>query len=297
MSVDFEKQVTDIVATIEPEYTLAPETIPITVSALEEVNRRYGPDSDNPLPFHDAPHSLGVTRRGVILTNILWPYINPKHQRKLFDAVMIGGATHDLEQGLEPHIGERASTEWAIARVTEADGPLNTKIFKKRLMLGNLATAFEVDRAGRLVQINLLRGSRDPIKFIMGAADMGGIAMEGPDRMWHDGTGIYLEKDSDPTARGLSKALPEQERFMRQRFNDERVKSEIAFYFPRNQEAIYQDLYDAFHENIVQSVILARKLGEKPELQATVERAVCDPMAGDRIRLPSMIAKLIHKIV
>ncbi|HVX57153.1 MAG TPA: hypothetical protein VHA37_05465, partial [Candidatus Saccharimonadales bacterium] len=92
MAADFEKQVTEIAQTIEPDVRLAPETLALTVESLEEVERKYGPDSDNYLAFHHAPHSIGSIRRGVRLANIFYPYISPVHRRRLYDLTMVGQA-------------------------------------------------------------------------------------------------------------------------------------------------------------------------------------------------------------
>src|SRR5665811_574572 len=126
MSMDFEKHVAGAVALIKPEVKLAPETIPIAVGSLEEIDRDYGPGSDNRRQFHDAPHTIGGIRRGVVLTNMMYPYIKPVHRRRFYDLVIVGEAVHDRyrDRGSE---NEVASTEFGIQQVEDADGPLNTE--------------------------------------------------------------------------------------------------------------------------------------------------------------------------
>jgi hypothetical protein len=295
MSADFEKEITEIATMIEPDYKLAPETIPIAVESLEEIDNDYGPASDNLLPFHDAPHSVGVTRRGVRLANILYPYIRPLHRRRFFDLVIIDGATHDRRQDLGPIENEIASAEDAIQKVETADGILNTGIFKKRLVYGNLATAVRMEDGGKLVQVNLQRGAHDPIKFNMAFSDINGIAMEGNKRMWQDATNLYLEITDEPTDEGLCNFLIDQRKFLRERLNDGRIKSDIAYYFPDDIAAVYKDMRRAFHGNIVSSHGLAVLLGERPELQRSVARVAKAREALDRSGLGAIIGKMIRK--
>jgi hypothetical protein len=295
MPADFEKEITEIATMIEPSCELAPETIPIAVESLEEIDNDYGPGSDNPLSFHDAPHSVGVTRRGVRLANILYPYIRPLHRRRFFDLVIIDGATHDRRQDLGPVENEIASAETAVQKVEAADGILNTMIFKKRLVYGDLATAVRMEDDGKLVQVNIQRGAHDPIKFNMAFSDINGIAMEGNKRMWQDATNLYYEITDEPTIEGLCTFLIDQRKFLRQRLNDGRIKSDIAYYFPDDVEAVYKDMRKAFHGNIVSSHGLAVLLGERPELQHSVARVAKGIETLDRSVLGAMIGKTIRR--
>ncbi len=299
MTLDFEREVTEIAAMIEPKhgYELAPETIPIAITALEEVDSKYGPSSDHPLSFHNAPHSLGVTRRVVRLTNMLYPFIQPKYQNGIYDLGIIGGATHDIEQELGPGENERVSAESAGRQVSDADGVLNTTTFKKRLTRGIVATTVEMKEDGELVQTNLQSGTHDPIKFGMAFADINGIAMEGSKRMWQDATNLYYELNDEPTIGGLFDFYLSQAGFLRQRLNDGRVKSDIAYYFADDIEAVYQVMRGAFHANIVSAHGMAVLLGERPELSNTVGSVVKGIGALDRSLLGTMIGKMIERKV
>ncbi len=297
MSADFEREITHIAAQIEPTYTLAPETIHIAVASLEEVDRRYGPDSDNPLPFHNAPHSLGVARRSVRLNNILYRYIKPQWRPRIFDLGIIAGTNHDREQDLGPAVNEQASAEGAVEEVIAANGVLNTKMFKQRLIRANLATAAEMQEDGKLIQPNLQKGSRDPIKFIMGFVDINGIAMEGDKRMWPDATNIYYETTDEPTSEDLCAFLIDQRRFLRHRLNDGIIKSDIAYYFPDDIDPVYKDMRKAFHGNIARAFSLAVLLGERSELQHSVSRLAKGVSGLDRSSLGDIIGKMIRSKV
>jgi len=296
MAVSFERQITGIADDIDSDYKLASETIPIAVHALEEVDRRYGPESPTPLEFHNAHHSIGVARRNVRLSNLLHHYIPPSFRPKIFELAILAGATHDLEQGLGNDANERASTAWGIQAVEEFDGELNTKTFKRRLLRANLATSVVLDAGGELVQVNLQRGSRDPIKFITAFGDINGIAMEGDKRMWQDATNVYLEMTVEPTAEGLYDFLAgRQKRFMRNRLNDGRIKSDIAYYFPDTVDDVYSDMRKAYHTNIITAFGLARMLEERSDLKSSVAHIVRSFESRDRTLLGITIGKLVRR--
>lgn len=272
MSTDFEREIVGIAQMIKPAgYELAPETISIAAESLEEIDRKYGPDSDHPLAFHNAPHSVGVTRRTVRLTNMLYPFIRAKYQDGIFDLAIIAGADHDHEQELGPDANEEASSEDAQHRVEEAGGVLTAEGFKKRLGDGILATTVEPrGDNNELVQVNLQTGTHDPIKFIMAFSDINGIAMEGSKRMWQDATNLYYEITEEPTIEGLFNFYANQADFLKQRLNDGRVKSDIAYYFPNDIEGVYGVMRQAFHKKIVSAHSLTLLLKQRPELRESV---------------------------
>lgn len=296
MVVDFEKEMTRIADTIGHGYTLEPETIPITAEFLEEIHRDYGPGSAHRRIFHDAPHSIGSARRNVRLINIFWPYMEPAHQEGIFDLGMLIGTGHDLEQLLGPGANEQASAYRSIEKVEAADGTLNTPIFKGRLALGNLATTAE-NQDGKIVQVNLLRGSRDPIKIIAAYGDIGGIPMEGPERLWEDGTSLYYEQTEvageEPTVEGLYDFLTTgQTAFMRDQLNDRQIMAAIARYFPGRADEVYRDAWELFHDNIDSAASLAEALGERPDLQDSIAEIVKN---FDRSVIGRKIGEMIHQ--
>jgi hypothetical protein len=298
MSLDIEKEVVQIAGMVPPDIELARETVTISVESLEEVNRKYGPDSDNPLDGHNAPHSIGAMRRGVRLGTIFYPYIKPVHRRRLFDLTMVGEATHDEEQLLGPGENEAASTVSAVARIEAADGVLNTDVFKGRIALGHGATVIEVQEDGSLVQVNLLKGSRDPIKIIGAYGDIGGIGMEGSKTMLADATNFYYENcrktGEKPTFRGLLSFIGTGEiKFMRDQFNKRQVGAALAFYFGHDAKPIHQELRKQFQGNIDSSFQLATTIAEHPELEGPIGRLVS---TVDRSHVGPMALKLIHSI-
>jgi hypothetical protein len=292
VSIDFEKELAGIAAMVPPEHELAPETIPIAAKALEDVDRRYGPNSQRPLPFHNAPHSIGVTRRAVRMGNILLPYIPPPYRDNFFDLSIINGSTHDYDQDSDPGDNESNSAVHAVGLVENADGVLNNEDFKKRIPLGIMATLVEMKEDGELVQTNLQIGAHDPIKFSMGFSDINGIAMEGSKRMWRDATNLYYEINPEPSIEGLYGFLVNQAGFLRQRLNDGRVKADIAYYFADHIGEVYNDMHKAFHANIISAYNLAVLLGKHPELKQVIGAAA---KGIDRSRVGSMAGKLLTR--
>ncbi len=292
MALDFEKELAGIVAMIPPEYELAPETVPIALQAYEDVDARYGADSAHPLPFHNAPHSVGMTRRAVRMAKILMPYIRPQYRDGFYDLTLVGPAVHDYDQDSGPGPNEENSIVYGVQKIEEMDGVLNTTSFKERLARGVRATKVEMRDDGELVQTSLLSGSHDPIKFDMGFSDINGIAMEGSKRMWCDATNLYYEISDEPTVDGLYNFLINQAGFLRQRLNDGRVKADIAFYFANDVEAVYGDMHKAFHANIISAYNLAVLLGEHPELKSVIGVVA---KGIDHSRVGSMAGKLLTR--
>jgi hypothetical protein len=294
MSVDYERQVVDIAGMVRPEARLAPETVSLATEALYAVHADFGPDSDHPMSFHNGPHSVAVMRRGVRIGNILFPYLSPVHQRRFFDGMILGGATHDRFQLLGPGENEVASAAYGVELVEAADGVLNTDFFKRRLTYADLATEVSMDPDGKLVQVNLRKGARDPIKFGMSFADINGIAMEGPKRMWEDATNLYYEQTppDEQSISGLFVFYAGQVRFLRQRLNDRQVKPDIAYYFPDTFEDIYREMRREYHHNIVTAHGLALKIAERPELEHAVGRVVS---TVDRGHIGQLVGELIRR--
>lgn len=292
LPMDFEKEIDRITKLIPQNYTLANESIDIATRALEAVDQRYGPDSERPLAFHNAPHSVGVTRRSVRMTTMLLPYIREKHQPRFYDLAIINGATHDYDQDSGPGPNEDNSADYAVGLIEDADGSLNSQIFKDRVRLGIAATKVAMQDDGELVQTTLLRGSPDPIKFAMAFSDINGIAMEGSKRMWSDATNLYYELADEPTIEAHADFLISQAGFLRQRLNDSRVKSDIAYYFPNDIESVYEDMRKAFHSNIISAYKLAVLIGDHPELLHVVEAGA---KTLDRSRVGALIGKVFTK--
>lgn len=290
--MDYEKQIHQIIKLVPEGIELAPETPAIAAAALEAVDRRYGPDSERPLSFHNAPHSVGVARRNVRMSNILLPYVRDGYKPYFYDLGILGGTGHDYDQDSGPGANEDNSTDYIVEEIEAADGVLNTDTFKKRMGLGIDATKVEMQEDGSLVQTSLQKGSHDPIKFSMAFSDINGIAMEGSKRMWRDATNLYYEITPEPTVEGHANFLISQAGFLRQRLNDPRVKADIAYYFPDNINAVYGDMRKAFHANITSAYRLAVLIGERPELMHVIETTA---KTIDSTRVGGIIGKLLTK--
>ena len=292
--MDFEKEIHQITTLIPENITLAPETTDIANTALEAVNDRYGPDSDTYLPYHNAPHAVDIARRGVRMVNMLWPYMSPRHRSRMYDLVIVDGATHDYDQDSGPGANEDNSIEYGIELVESFYGVLNTAVFKNRSALGTAATKVEMDENGRLIQTNLRKGSRDPIKFIMAFSDINGIAMEGDKRMLRDATNLYNEITPETSAKGYVDFLVGQAGFLRKRLNDSQIKPDIKHYFPNDARAVYNDMYKAFHPNIISAYNLADFIGKHPELLHVVEKGA---QSFDRTGLSKLVGRYTRRML
>ncbi|MBI5357672.1 hypothetical protein HZB74_02385 [Candidatus Saccharibacteria bacterium] len=264
--LDFNKELVAIEQTIElPEYVLRPETLRICGEALQEINDRYGIESDSPRPYHWFPHSLDVIKREVRLTNILKEYMNPEDLFMIYDLLFMIGATHDIEQNEAPGLNERMSTDRGIELLSSCTDPiLKSELFISMYEEGGMVTEVEFGKDGRIEQPNLHKGSRAKSKFVAAFADINAIAMEGPERMILDATNIYFELDKNPTISGYHDFLFSQIAFLRRRLNDWRITSDISRYFPENTDEVYDALEENFHDNIVSAYDMAKKIPDTP---------------------------------
>lgn len=302
MSVDFEKEVIKIAGMIEPpDYELAPETIPIAIEVVEGINQRYGPDSDNPKTYHNAPHSLAVPRRAVSLTNLLYPFIPEQYRTDIYDLDIHCGVGHDDEQSLTlPGENERVSADRMVARVSQAGGRLNYAEYMRRLVRGHMATVIQIED-GKLIQPNLAQGEPDPIEFIMGFADRNGIAMEGPISMFKDATNIYIEEaekaGEEPTFEGLYDFLKGEAGFIKYGLNDWYMKPLIRYYFGDKDDDVYAEMRKAYNPKISEAHRIAEKIVDSPELRPLIGMVVKGMEAVDSSRIGRNLGKtLVRKL-
>lgn len=278
MTRSYENQLDEIASTIQPEgYQLEATTIPLALRGIEMMDERYGPESDNPRPYHDGQHEIDVIRRSVRLTNILYPFITETKRRKIYELGFAVGAWHDVVQGMVTQgADERASAKVGLAALSELDSPLNTKAFKLRFKLGVLATEAVHGADGQITQPHMRSGSHDPIKYIAASADINGIAMEGPARMLEDATNLALEVYGEkPSKEEYGHFLVNQAGFLKDRLNDDQVVGDLSYYFPPDDvESIYAQTHKAFHPNIDAAVTIARAMKSRPELQRTIAGAL-----------------------
>jgi hypothetical protein len=298
MPISFEQEIVSIAESVAPEDQEVQDTsIELAVSALEDIDRRYGPNSDGHLLYHNASHSLDVCRRTVRLLNLTYPYVQPKYRNHIYDLAILAGALHDYEQDLGPIKNEKASAEYAQASAAQSSPLYQRDGMSKRLKAGILATAVVRNDEGEIVQTNLQTGAHDPLKFAMGFADINGIAMEGDLRMFRDATRLCYELFEDPSIDDLYGFLVNQAGFLRERLNDGRVKSDIAYYFPDSIDEVYKHMEEAFHSNIISSYKFALLLRDRPELKASVGFLVQNIDIVDRSILGELLAKELKKKV
>lgn len=273
MSLDFEKEATRIAEMVAPaDQQIRPSVVNLATQALVEIDSKYGVDSPAPLTYHNAEHAIDVCRRGVRLGNILYPYIRPRYRESYFNLIMISGSTHDLEQKLGSGHNERISAEGAVQLLQETDDKeIINEVFRKRVREGILATTVDRRDDGELVQSNLQSGTHDPLKFNLSFADINGTAMEGSRRMFRDATNLCYERFDEPSIDDIYNFYINQAAFLKQRLNDSRIKSDIAYYFPHSIEEVYTDMRKAFNKNIISAYSIAVALGEKDELKSQLE--------------------------
>jgi hypothetical protein len=265
--IDFEKEINGLAASIEPEgYELSPTVRSIAAIALRDIEVRYGEESDEPLPQHNATHAIDVAGRAIQLTNLLYDFVPEESRENIYELALLVGITHDWEQFEGNGKNERASANYLIGLIEQyGDENINTDEFKQRARSGTMATEYEIDDKGIINQINLGKGKPepddepDPFEFIIAFADINGIAMEGPDRMSEDMTRLFFERSrgGEPSKDDLEKLIAYQPTFIKSQLNDHRIKPYIAYYFshlePENEgidNPVYSKMREAYNPNI-----------------------------------------------
>ncbi len=272
--MNLEKEVGSLKRQIEfTEYSICPQTEIIAIDILEAVDARFGDNSVHPLEYHNAQHAVDVVRRGIRLANALMPDIEPKYQRNIYDLIFIGGASHDYEVLTGSGQNEVLSADFADQTVRSHgyNPEINNKRFLKRLRSGIRATQVSRDTDGKIEQVNIRKGERDPFKFILATADINGIAMDGPKRMVSDAVNLCYElSEQAPTPDELYEFILFQQKFLRDRLHDDQTKPDIAYYFGDKAEEVYQLASKEFSSTIKKTYSIACGLSDNPIIHKVI---------------------------
>ncbi len=290
---NFELAVDQLIEKIEPEgYEFNDSARSLATIALHDVELRYGENSEHPLPRHNAEHGLDVAGRAIELTNLLYDFIPEKYQDNIYELVILIGVSHDWEQLLAAGLNERASADYLISLIEKSgDKEINNEWFKTRAENGIMSTEYEIDDKGVINQLNLGRGKPelgdepDPLEFIIGFADINGLAMEDEDFMSEELVRLFFEesikKGEEPSEERLEKLVDYQEAFIRSQLNDYRIKSYIAHYFSHLEPAeegennpVYDEMYKAFNPTIRRIYDKAQWLRKTPGVIKGVEDTI-----------------------
>lgn len=262
--MDFEKEIDKLAKQVEQEgFRVNLGAQEVAVQLLEDVDARHGD-----LPYHNASHGLDVVRRGLRLTSALLPYIDEKYQKGIYNLPFLAGPAHDFVQGANDHQNVRDSADHVIQRIHENghNEQINCRKVFSRIRLGIYATEVRREKSsGKVTQVNLQEGSRDPIKFIMAMADINGIAMEGPKRMVRDAVNLCYEmNDGKPTADQLYGFVLFQQKFLKDRLQDDQTKEDIKYYFGDHSDEVYDLGYEKFNGMITTAYSIARSISGTP---------------------------------
>jgi len=308
---NFETKIDELIGAIEPEgHEIHPTVRSIAAIALHSVEIKYGENSENHLPQHNAEHAIDVAERAIELTNLLYEYIPEEYRENIYELALLAGVTHDWEQLQGSSVNEQASADYLISLIEQTgESPFNTKRFKQRARAGILATEYEIDKeTGVINQVNLLKdepyedGKPDPLKFIMAFADINAIAMRGPQQMYEDVTRLFFERnlDQQPTEEGLREILDYQEKFIKSQLNDHRMEAYIARYFPdyepKNKDAkneVYLVMEETYNPNIKESYEEAQWLRRNSEAVANEIKGMLHTV--DFHAVASKLGHLVHR--
>lgn len=274
--MSFENTVEHLAGMVQPKgCEISPAAQKLATLALTEIDERYGQNSERTLCYHNALHAVDVCRRGIRLANILYPHIVPEYRENLYDLILLAGVGHDYEQDYEKGINERLSADYIVGLAGASYEPhMRDSKFTDRLFAGVMATEVSMQPDGEIVQPNLREGDPDPLRLIMASADINGIAMEGSARMIKDAVNLSYEIYENPSPQQIYRFMLGQADFLRQRLDDERVRTSLAYYFPHNTELVYASLQREFQPNIKAAMKVARNIQRHPELESGIDRAL-----------------------
>lgn len=290
---NFAPEVDQLVRMIEPEgVSVQPESREIAQRGFEELELRYGNDSDNPLSYHNAPHGIDTTARAINIGNMIFHLIPENYQYLFFDKIIVGTPFHDNERFKGSGENERLSSERATTVIEEYDGSvLDTDEFKGSIHEGIMGTQAERGKGG-IVQVNLRKGSPDPFILVEASADVGAIPMEGSRRMIRDAVDLCFEENSDPTAQDIYDRLLTQAGFIRSVTHDSVVIPNMQYYLPDTWQEVYKLLRSAFNPNTVSAYRTALLVEQSPHLQSALGHGI---HMLDRLHVGSLIVKALER--
>lgn len=273
------REVDSLTETISrPGYELEPSARHIAIEGFKTLDEIYGEGSANHLFFHNADHSLGHTRRGVELTNLLIDDIPPEYQEFIYELILMDGAWHDRVQGQKEFgLNERLSAMYLIAQIaTSGDTPINTQRTRIRAHDGVIVSTAYLEQDANVVQPYLGEGEPDPLKFIEAFVDVDAIAMEGIVNMLDTTRKLVKENYENPTPSHFYGFAVNEKPFLRKRLNNIRMKSFIARYFPGAEDSVFDKMWDAFHDNIVAAHAFAEAIEKNFERSGDIGEAIAE---------------------
>lgn len=260
---------------IEPRgYKLLAATQEIAVATLNTIEEKHGKNSAQPLTYHNAEHGIDLGRRAILLTNLLHDEIPGNYREYIYDLDVLVGTGHDSEQSAGT-LNERMSAI-GLVKFIEANGDpiLNTNEIKRRAYGGVDVTLAYAEDDGNVIQPLLMKGERDPLKFIACFADVDAIAMEGIQNMLITSSKLPKELFSNPEPKVFYGFLAKEEPFLRKRLNDWRMNPAIRYYFPQSADTVYEKMHEAFNKNIVAAYEFAKAAAGRPDLSDAIGEAL-----------------------
>ena len=209
---------------------------------LEGVDEAYGKDSDTELAYHGSAHSRDVIRRSLSMWRDLHETLPERFPIPDLGLIAVAAAGHDRVQLEGPVINERMSARATANAMKRRGATYYRPADRERVDEAIMTTIVEFSPEGEIHQVNLRKGARDPLKLVLAYADINGIAMEGPFRMYKDATNLFMEISGITHNGGIALQadrfvdfLGSQAQFLETRLSD--MPSDVAYYFPDSTEA------------------------------------------------------------
>lgn len=147
-----------------------------------------------------------------------------------------------------------------------------------------IATTVKVNSKGSVIQTRIRKGSGDMLNFALAMADINGIGMEGPRRMFTDVLNLYMERNTHSSVKeyltaplGVMALLKDQRQFLKDRLRV--IRKDLAYYCSNEEEvgAIMEKIDERFSANTSAALAITKKFSQSPKEASDTLRRLFSP--------------------
>ncbi|HYF96791.1 MAG TPA: hypothetical protein VD947_01995 [Patescibacteria group bacterium] len=291
--INFKVEIERVVDRISPIEVKTDPIVPVISGIiLDDIDSRYGEQSEKPLAHHNAFHGLERADRTVEVTNLLYPDIPEEYSEGIYSLGILDGTAHDWMQDFKVFgLNEELSAAFLGFMLKRADREdLFDDRFMARAFSGIRVTTAVTETDGNVHQPYLLEGKPDPNKFIQAFTDVDAIALGGMEEMFKTCENIVKELYKDPSPRQFYDFLRMEEPFLRKRLNPIRMMAVLGHFFPVNAKEVYEKMYDSYNKNIVDAYEFAQEVGRRSDIADEIGEAL---RAGEYEGIGQLIGKAV----
>lgn len=266
------------------EELISDEVISQVVPLLRMVHKRHGtPGSETYKTQHNDEHALDVLGRFWEVWEFLREVAPEKTDDRGYVLGMFAAIGHDLFYDLDTKTGinERRSAKFVASYMKEL-GYGDSEI--KRVYDAIITTTVKINSKGSVIQTHIRKGSGDMLNFALAMADINGIGMEGPRRMFADVLNLYMERNTHSSIKeylaaplGIMTLLKDQRQFLKDRLAA--IRKDLAFYCSNEDEvnAIMEKIDERFSANTSAALAITKRFSQSPKEASDILRSLFSP--------------------